>query len=736
MVGGIIRMVDHVANIYKDISEKRKKLQEEGLIPDWYTTAGLQMFDEKYRYQTTSVKEQFRRIAKTAANHTPIEFRTEAEYKFFELLWRGWLSPSTPVLANTGTDRGMPVSCSGGTIQDSIEGFYNGRRETAILTKYGFGTSSYLGNVRPRGSKISVGGKASGVVPVYKGFVQDMRDVAQGTARRGAWAGYLPIDHGDFDELADFILAEPDDANVGWNISDKFIEQLDNGDIEAIRRYQKALKIKMVTGKGYFFFVDKANRNSPESYKKHGLDIKASNLCFTGETLVAVADGRNAVSIKQLAEESNGVIKFPVYSAKWNGEKWISEVKNAVAFKTGRSKIVEVTLSDSSTFRCTPEHSIALLGGGYIEAYNSSQMIIQGYSNENVDDCNQLNDGVFSVYIKRLPDEEYTYDLTVEDNHNFNIINSRNVSEKETYFGILVHNCSEIMLHSDEDHTFTCVLSSMNVSKYDEWKDIDAVYWATVFLDCVAEEFIQRGRGIPGLENAVRFTEKGRALGLGVCGFHTYLQQNMIPFESLEAMWKNNEIFSHIDIESKKASNWLAMLLGEPEWCKGTGLRNTHRIAIAPTKSTAVMMGGVSEGINPDPAMIYTQTTAAGEVDRINPVLLNLMKERGVYNKKTLNGITDKMGSVQHVTWLTDVEKQVFKTAFEINQEVVLRLASQRAKYIDQWQSLNLFFSSEENEEWISHVHKQAFKDPNILALYYVYSRAGVQASKECESCQ
>ena len=228
------------------------------------------------------------------------------------------------------------------------------------------------------------------------------------------------------------------------------------------------------------------------------------------------------------------------------------------------------------------------------------------------------------------------------------------------------------MLFNDADHTFTCVLSSMNVARYDEWKDTDAVYWATWFLDCVAEEFIQKAKEIPGLENAVRFTEKGRALGLGQCGLHTYLQMNSIPFEGFEAHMKNLEIAKHIDDESRKASIEMARILGEPEWCKGYGLRNTHRIAIAPTKSTANLMGGVSEGINPDPAMVYTTSGAAGEMDRINPVLLKIMKARSVYTKAVVSDLADKQGSVQHVDWLDDHEKSVFKTAFEINQDAVL----------------------------------------------------------------
>ena len=395
------------------------------------------------------------------------------------------------------------------------------------------------------------------------------------TARRGAWAFYLDIEHGDFPEVVDYLLNEPDDLNAGWVIHQSFIDRLERNDNEAVARYKRALKVKMVTGKGYWFFIDKANTKSPQIYKDKGLKI------------------------------------------------------------------------------------------------NNTQL------------------------------------------------------------------CSEIMLFNDNENTYTCVLSSMNVALWDDWKDTDAVYWATVFLDCVASEFISKAENIPGLEKAVKFTKEHRALGLGQCGFHTLLQKKMLPFEGFEAHMLNLEIAENIMKEAKRASADLAKILGEPLMCEGYGVRNTHLIAIAPTKSTALLMGGVSEGINPDPAMSYTQATSAGEVDRTNPILLNLMKEKGVYSKKNIAQITDKQGSVQHVDWLTNEEKQVFKTAFEINQKAVLRLASTRAKYIDQWQSLNLFFDANEDEAWISEVHKEAFLDPNILALYYVYTQAGVQASKgECEACQ
>lgn len=328
-------------------------------------------------------------------------------------------------------------------------------------------------------------------------------------------------------------------------------------------------------------------------------------------------------------------------------------------------------------------------------------------------------------YLDELVD---VYDITVKDNHNF-FAND-----------ILVHNCDEITLFADQEHTFTCVLSSINVARWEELKDTDAIYWATIFLDCVASELIEVGSSIPGLEKAIRFTQKGRALGLGQCGFHTLLQTKMIPWEGFEAHMLSQAIAAQIDKDSRRASQDLAKELGEPEWCDGTGLRNTHRIAIAPTKSTALLMGGVSEGINPDPAMSFTQMTAAGEVDRLNPALLNLMKSKGVYSKKHVAEITAKQGSVQHVDWLTDEEKAVFKTAFEINQKSIIRLASARGRYIDQWQSLNLFFAADEDPAWIAEVHSEAFRDENILGLYYIYTMATSEAAlsaknSECVAC-
>tara|TARA_R110002096_G_scaffold39407_8_gene107920 strand:+ start:112 stop:948 length:837 start_codon:yes stop_codon:yes gene_type:complete len=277
----------------------------------------------------------------------------------------------------------------------------------------------------------------------------------------------------------------------------------------------------------------------------------------------------------------------------------------------------------------------------------------------------------------------------------------------------------------------------MNLSKYDEWKDTDAVQNSIIFLDCVAEEFIQMGRGIKGLEKAVRATEKGRALGLGTLGYHTYLQDNMMPFESFEAHQWNKEVFKYIKKEADKATKHLAKIKGEPEWCKGYGVRNTHLLAIAPNTSSALVCGSVSQGIEPVYKNAFVQGSAGGEINRINPSLITLLKSKGEYTDEVVRDIINNGGSVSNLRFLSEVERDVFKTAFEINQESIIRLASTRQKYICQAQSLNLFFPANESEEVISKVHKLAFKDKYIKSLYYIRSEAGVQGSTgECVACE
>ena len=575
-----------MTTIYNQLSKERKEYQAVGLLPEWFTTGGWQLFKEKYLYgDEEGINDSYRRIAKCAAKHmlrptgsrkVDEQYLTKIwEERFYTLMWNGWLALSTPVLANMGTDRGMPVSCSGQHIGDSINGFYSAYKELAVLTKNGFGTSSYLGDIRPRGSAIGSGGTASGVLDVITSCVEVMRKVAQGTSRRGAWAGYLPISHGDFFEVVDYLEHHPDDLNLGWVITDEDIGLLEQGDPDMTHRMQRMMKVKCVTGKGYLFFVDKANRQNPECYKRQGIEVSASNLCI------------------------------------------------------------------------------------------------------------------------------------------------------------------EICLPQDDKYTFTCVLSSMNLAKYNEWKDTQAVEHAIMFLDCVASEFIERAKHDETFEKAVRFTQESRALGLGTLGFHTYLQQESVPFDSFRAYEINFDIFWNIHTCAKRASEQMAKWFGVPKLCRGSERRNSHLLAIAPNTSSALICGGVSQGIEPVVANIYNQPTAAGELYRVNPVFLELAKKQGRFDEALVTDLLDTEGSVQHLDWLTDHEKEVFKTAYEVNQMSILNLASARQMFICQSQSLNFFMSTEATEADIMKVMKAAILDKRVKGVYYLRTLAGVQASKEeCKACE
>lgn len=711
---------------YEDWSAERKSMTQQGEVPEWMTTQGYIMFRKKYAYNDESVKSRFNTIAEVLSQYMPDEFKEKAYNEFFKLMWTGRLAPSTPVYCNTGTNRGHSVSCSGGYIDDSIDGFYTSLHETAMLCKLGYGTSSYLGDIRARGSKISNGGDADGTVPVFELFKKTASLVSQGNNRRGSWAGYLPIDHPDFDELNEAILHAPDNCNVGYSFSEDFIAKLNAGDKEAIRKYCDAMYLRSRFGKGYIWKPDTANRLAPECIQKAGITIKASNLCFTGDTLVAIADGRKAVTIKQLTEESNSVIKFPVYCSKQLvSENGWSEpiIRDAVAFKTGTSQVVEVTLENGDKLKCTPDHQLASVNGLWIKAKDSLGFKLHEINQEF---------GLEVISVTYLEGEIDVYDLTVDDVHNFYIYTD------ESYdIAVLVHNCSEISLPQDEDHTFTCVLSSLNLSKWDEFEE-DDIFWALVFLDCVVSHTLTQTRKVPALERVTRFTEKYRAVGLGALGFHTYLQSKGIAFDELQAQFINKSIFKKIDEETMRATKWLAEILGECEVTKGYGIRNSTRMAIAPNMSSAVLCGSVSQGIEPFVSNTFIQNTAAGEMVRVNPEFIKVLKKYGKYDNETIQDINDNyQGSVQHLDWLSDQEKAVFKTAFEINQEVLVRLASQRQQHIDQGQSLNLFFTEDEN--YISSVVKQALNDPYIKGLYYQRSKRltrGANPASECVACE
>lgn len=556
------------------IKKELKDLQAAGEAPEWLTWFSWAMLKESYLYKEKTPKEKYRLIAKSAAAYLPSDNK-KWEDKFFELMWKGWLSPSTPVMANMGTDRALAVSCSGTYVGDSMWDIAYSNYEIAMLSKYGFGTAAYF-DVRPGMSEIGSGGKSNSVCDWIEQAWNTQNKISQGSTRRGSTASYIDFWHA---ELLDVLpmLEKYDRLHLGIICDDKVREALKKGDQDAWARYKTILTWRARKGKPYIIFIDNAKRQDPTCYHNHGWATKNSNLC------------------------------------------------------------------------------------------------------------------------------------------------------------------SEVFLNSDSDHSFSCVLSSMNGTKFDEWKDTDAVFNAIVFLDCINEDLIQRGSKIPGLERVVRFAKKSRALGLGLLGFHSYLQQNMIPLEGLEARFANTKIFKHMKEEADRATKFLAGWLGEPEICKGYGTRNTHTIAIAPNTSSAFMAGGVSQGIEPIVANVYTQKLAkVGAVDRINPALLQILRDRNAYTEETMDLITYNKGSVQNLDILTDEEKDVFKTAYEVNQKVLIDLAEQRQQWICQGQSLNLFFDANEDEQYIHEVHKHAFEQERLKSLYYVRTMAGISANKDdaCLACE
>jgi ribonucleoside-diphosphate reductase alpha chain len=529
--------------------------------------------------------------------------KPEMADKFFQYIWNGWLNLATPVLSNTGTDRGLPISCYGIDIADSVYDIGTKNLEMMLLAKHGGGVGVGFNRIRPAGSKISKNGTSDGVIPFSKIFDSTILATSQGNVRRGAASSNLNIEHKDFEDWLEIREPKGDVNRQCLNlhqcavVGDKFMRKLEDGDADARRKWGKLLQKRKATGEPYIMFKGNVNKQNPEAYKKNSLKVYMTNIC------------------------------------------------------------------------------------------------------------------------------------------------------------------SEIVLHTDESHSFVCCLSSVNLAKYDEWKDTDLIYVATWFLDGVLEEFIQKAKNMKGFENVVRFAEKGRAIGLGVLGWHTYLQQKGIPFEGLLAQFETRKIFSQIKIESERASRDMAVEYGEPLWCVETGMRNTHLRAIAPTVSNSKLSGNVSAGVEPWAANVFTDQSAKGTFIRKNKELEKVLKKIGINTKEIWDKILADGGSIQDIaeldSWfyvngkLTENPegedhipvKDVFKTFKEINQLELIKQAGIRQQYIDQSVSLNLAFPSQATPKWINQVHMEAWRQ-RIKTLYYMRTESVLRADiatratdPDCLSC-
>jgi len=575
--------------------------------PEWANTEiYVKTISKGYLQAGEKPKDAYWRVATAVAKRLG---KPALATKFFDYIWKGWLCLATPVLSNTGTDRGLPISCFGIDVGDSIFEIGNKNLELMLLAKHGGGVGVGINMIRPAGAKITGNGTSDGVVPFIKIYDSTILATNQGSVRRGAASVNIKIEHKDFEDFLEIREPKGDVNRQSLNlhqcvvVSDKFMKKLEEGDPEARRKWGKLLQKRKATGEPYIMFKGNVNKQNPDMYKKNGLKVHMTNIC------------------------------------------------------------------------------------------------------------------------------------------------------------------SEIVLHTDEQHSFVCCLSSLNLAKYDEWKDTDLVYTSTMFLDGVLEEFIQRAKNMRGFENSVRSAERGRALGLGVLGWHTYLQQKGIPFEGLPAQFETRKIFSQIKIESERASRDMAKEFGEPLWCRDFGMRNTHLRAVAPTVSNSKLSGNVSSGIEPWAANVFTEQTAKGTFIRKNPELERVLRKIGKNTKEVWDQILADGGSVLGLDFLDDycfidtkvvevkdVEdgnqykivpvKDVFKTFKEINQLDLVKQAGIRQQYIDQAVSLNLAFPAVAEPKFINAVHLEAWKQ-GVKTLYYMRTESvlrGDIAAKatdiNCLSCE
>lgn len=558
-------------------------LKHFGEAPLWMTEEGYKILKSSYLLPNERPRQMYSRLAKSAAS-----YYTEAitwELRFFNVMWNNWLCPASPILANLGTTRGMPISCNSISVGDSVDSIFSKAHELAMLSKNGAGVGIYVGNIRGRGEDISGNGKSEGLVPWMKVYDSTIVSVSQGQTRRGAGALYAPIEHTDAEEFLNIRRPTGDvnrrclNLNHAFTVTDEWMQEMIAGDVKKRHMWQEVLKSRVETGEPYLMFVDNVNSRNPDCYKENGLDVETSNIC------------------------------------------------------------------------------------------------------------------------------------------------------------------TEIVLHTDPEHTFVCCLSSLNLTRWDEWKNTDLPEVATRFLDAVMSEYINRAEGVKGLEAARRSAIKGRPLGLGVLGWHTLLQDKGLPFDSFQSMQLNAEVFRTIRAGAEKATKELASELGEPVWCTGYNRRNTHLLACAPTVSNSAISGGSSAGIEPLAANIFSVKSATGTFFRRNAALEKLLESKGINTAETWRAILENGGSVQGLKELSKEEKEIFLTAREINQHAIVKQAVQRQSWVDQAQSVNLFFASNSSPKYIHEVHVGAWEG-GLKTLYYLRAEGvlkGDLASRskdECTACE
>lgn len=699
----------------------KKFTSEFAPVPDWMSEEAQHTLGKGYLLPGETPRDMWWRVAH-AAHQRLLKMGWDEGFclqeELFYVMYKGWLGLASPVASNMGTNRGKPVSCYSVEVGDSISSIYSHKKEVARMSQEGGGVGISLSNLRHRGAPISRGGTSTGVVPWAIEYDVTARTVNQGGVRRGSFSFYLDIDHPDLEELLlakDHSSGDPRgfiDSNIAVVVRDEWMESMLAGDEAKFTLFAKVLETRLKSGSPYILYIDNVNAQRPDCYKERGLEVKLSNLCFAAGTMVKVGDNTE-LPIEWLAKDKN---TFFTDSASFHPlEGWSIEKRAAIAFYTGESdNTVRLHFEDGTFVHCTANHKVAMPNGYYLQAEHMEGKFIATGGKE----------GLLVTRVEPVEGTFPMYDLQVEANHNFFLAN-----------GALVHNCSEITLYTDENHSFVCVLSSLNLAKYDEWKDWVSPSGRTVpelgiwLLEAVVEEFITKARGEVGMGRAVRFAEKSRALGLGTMGLHLLYQQRGLPFASTCARELNIECHKFIAEETFRASRELAALFGEPEWCEGHGIRHTHRTAIAPTKTNSVISGAFSQGIEPINANVFTAVQAKGDYLRKNPVLEALLERKG-YNTTTVwSEIIRNKGSVQSLPFLSLEEKEIFLTAREIDQMELIRQAAERQPYVCQSQSVNLFVYNDVDAETLLQMHITAWHW-GLNSLYYLKSESSLVSNK------
>lgn len=543
---------------------------------DWLNKHSRQFLERGYLEEGVTPEQRVRQIAENSEKFLGIKGFAD---KFEDYMSRGFYSLSTPVWVNFGNKRGLPISCNGSYIADTMVSILEKTAEVGTMSKYGSGTSGYFGDLRSRGEKISVGGESSGPIHFMELFDKVADVVSQGSARRGSFAAYLPVEHPDVEEFLQ-IRGEGhpiQNMSLGVTITDDWMNKMIEGDKDKRKIWAKVIQKRFETGYPYILFSDNVNNNKPQVYKDKDIKIYASNLC------------------------------------------------------------------------------------------------------------------------------------------------------------------SEICLSSSESESFVCNLSSINLLKWEEMKETDAIETLIYFLDSVMSEYIEKTKDIKFMEAAHNFAKNQRALGLGVLGWHSFLQSKTIPFESMEAKFLNTSIWRKIKISADKATKELAEKFGEPDLLKGYGIRNVTTLAVAPTTSSSFILGQVSPSIEPLNSNYFVKKLAKGNFTYKNPYLYALLEKYNQNNNDIWKSVLIKGGSVQHLDFFSETEKSAFKTFGEISQKEIIIQAAQRQKFIDQSQSLNIMIPPKTKPKDVSDLLIEGWK-MGIKTFYYQRSANPAQELARnilsCLSCE